>query len=217
MVDFATLRTVMVDTQVRPSDVTRLTVIDAMLHVRREVFVPAEKRDVAYAEGEIPLRPGRSVPDPRVLAKMLDVLDPGPEDLVLDIGCGSGYSTAVIGHMAEAVIAVEEDQALAAEAEENLSAESVDNAVVVNAPLAGGAERHGPYDAVFIGGAVEILPDAIAGQLKEGGRIIAIFMQGVSGQCRLGVKAGDRIAWRAVFDAGAQVLPGFERKRGFTL
>jgi len=217
MVDFATRRTVMVDTQVRPSDVTKFTVIDAMLHVRREVFVPDDRRDVAYAGGEIPLKAGRAVPDPRVLAKMLDALDPGPQDLVLDIGCGSGYSSAVIGHMAEAVIALEEDETLAAEAEENLATEAVDNAVVVNAPLAEGAAKHGPYDAIFIGGGIEVLPDAIAGQLKEGGRIVALYMQGVSGKCRLGVKADGRIAWRTVFDASAQVLPGFERERGFTL
>ncbi len=215
MTDYTTLRTAMVDTQVRPSDVTRFQVINAMLTVRREIFVPADQKDVAYAGTSIDLGNGRIVPDPRVLAKMLDALDIGPEDLVLDIGCGLGYSTAVIGQMAEAVIGVEEDESLFREAEANLAAESVDNAVVVNKPLVQGAPEHGPYNVIFVNGAVEQLPETILDQLKEDGRIAAIFLEGSAGHCRVGVKAEGHIAWHTAFDATAPVLPGFAKEPEF--
>jgi len=217
MSDYASLRTAMVDCQVRPSDVTKFPIIDAMLTVRREVFVPTSKRDVAYAGTHIELGEGRVVMDPRILAKMLDALDIGPSDLVLMLGCDLGYSTAVVARMAEAVIAVESDADLATEAEANLAAESVDNAVVVSAPLTRGAPKHGPYDVMLFGGAVEMIPPPLLAQLKEGGRVCALFAEGPLGQCRYGVKIGGKVAWRTIFDATAPVLPGFDRRVEFAL
>jgi protein-L-isoaspartate(D-aspartate) O-methyltransferase len=217
MSDYATLRTAMVDCQIRPSDVTKFPIIDAMLNVRREVFVPASHRDVAYAGAHVPLADNRVVLDPRVLAKMLDALDIGPKDLVLQIGAGLGYAAAVVARMAEAVIVVENNDPLAAEAEANLAAEAVDNAIIVISDLEGGAARHGPYDAILFGGAVETIPQALEDQLKDGGRICAIFAEGALGQCRIGTKTGKRVTWRSVFDATAPVLPGFERKVEFAL
>ena len=192
-------------------------IIEAMLHVPREVFVPAEKRQVAYAGEHIALGGGRFALDPRVFAKMLDALDIGPDELVLDIGCGLGYSAAVIARMAEAVIAVEADEAMASEAEANLMEQSVDNTVVVAGDLAGGAAQHGPYDAVVIEGGIETLPDAIVEQLREGGRIAAIFVEGSAGQCRVGVKRGGSVYWHVGFDATAPGLPGFAREVEFAL
>ncbi len=217
MTDFARRRTMMVDTQVRPSDVTKFPIIEAMLAVRREVFVPADKREAAYVGENIEVAPGRVVLEPRTLGKMLDALDIQPDDLVLDIGCTMGYSTAVIAHMAEAVIGVECDPALAGEAQAALSSESVDNAAVVEAPLEAGAPKHGPYNAILIEGAIETLPQVIADQLREGGRIAAIFMDGALGVCRIGHKHGGAIAWRFGFNAAAPVLPGFVRPRAFAL
>ncbi len=217
MTDFTTLRTAMVDCQVRPSDVTKFPVIEAMLTVPREVFVPAEKRGVAYAGAHVELGGGRVIMDPRILAKLLDALDIKPDELVLDLGCGLGYSTALIAHLAEAVIAVESDPDLAAEAEANLETQSVDNAFVIHAPLIEGAAKHGPYDAVLVGGAVQKIPASIVDQIKDGGRIAAIFSKNASGECRLGVKSGGRVAWRAVFDATAPVLPEFADQPEFSL
>jgi protein-L-isoaspartate(D-aspartate) O-methyltransferase len=153
----------------------------------------------------------------RTLAKLLDALDVQPTELVLDLGCGLGYSTAVIARLADAVVAVEEDEALAAEAQRTLSGEGVDNAAVLMGPLAAGDARHAPFDVITLQGGVETIPDSLLAQIKEGGRIGAIFMEGALGSARVGYKIDGVITWRFVFNATAPVLPGFTAKRGFTL
>ena len=217
MSDYGTLRTTMVDTQVRPSDVTRFPVIDAFLKVPRELFVPATLRDAAYAGENIEIGPSRVVLDPRTLAKMLELLDVEPDQLVLDIGSGLGYSAAILSRLAEAVISVEQEAAFAREAETMLAEAEADNVVVVEADLSVGAPEHGPYDAIILQGAIEDLPEPIAAQLKEGGHVVALFQEGRLGVCRLGVKSGGAISWRFGFNASAPVLPGYEAKRAFAL
>ena len=217
MTDFAQLRTTMVDTQVRPSDVTKYTIIEAMLNVPRETFVPDDKRSEAYVGEHIELKAQRVVLDPRVLAKMLDALNVQKDELVLDLGCGLGYSSALLSRMAEAVISVEEVEELAAVAQTRLSENGADNVVVETGALAQGAAQHGPYDAVIIEGGVEDVPDAILAQVKENGRICAIFMEGGLGIVRLGYKIEGSLTWRMLFNATAPVLPGFEKTREFTL
>ena len=177
MSDFATRRTMMVDTQVRPSDVTKFPIIDAMLTVPREDFVPAAQREAAYVGENLDLGQGRVLLEPRTLAKMLDALAITPAELVLDIGCAMGYSAAVISHMAEAVVAVEEDEAMATEAQEALVEAGSDNVVVHVGPLADGAAAHGPYDVVLIQGGVMQVSDTLLDQLKDGGRVAALFME----------------------------------------
>ncbi|MFO1106183.1 MAG: protein-L-isoaspartate O-methyltransferase [Amaricoccus sp.] len=215
MIDFAAAREAMVDCQVRPSDVTRFPIIAAMLAVPREDFVPETLKPVAYLGEHVPLAPGRVLLDPRVFAKMLDAVNVGPTDLVLDIGSGLGYSAAVLAQMAEAVVALEEAPELAEAAARLLSAQSADNAVVETGPLAGGVPAQGPYDVIMIEGAIEQLPEAIEDQLKPGGRIAAIFREGRGGQARLGLRLGHGIVWRRVFDAAAPVLPGFAATKAF--
>lgn len=217
MSDFSARRVMMVDTQVRPSDVTKYPIIEAMLSVPREEFVPAGLREVAYAGEHVELTSGRVVLDARTLAKMLDALDIRSDEMVLDLGCGLGYSTAVIARMAEAVVAVEEDEALAAEASRTLAAQGADNAAVVTGPLAAGAAKHGPYDVITLQGGVAVLPEAILAQLKDGGRIAAVFMDGALGTAKIGYKEGGRVTWRFAFNATAPVLPGFAARQGFTL
>lgn len=217
MTDFAARRTMMVDTQVRPNDVTKFPIIAAMLAVPREVFVPGAQREVAYVGGNIEIAPGRVVLEPRTLAKMLDALDIQASDLVLDIGCGLGYSTAVIARLAEAVVALEEAGPLAEEAQSRLSGEGTDNAAVVEGPLAEGAAKHGPYDVIVVEGAAEVVPEAILGQLKEGGRIGCLFMDGALGACRIGHKIDGVVTWRFAFNAAAPVLAGFAAERRFVL
>lgn len=217
MSEFATRRVMMVDTQVRPSDVTKFPIIDAMLTVPRETFVPDAKREAAYVGENLPLASGRVVLEARTMAKLLDALDVQPQELVLDIGCGLGYSAAVIARLAETVVALEEDAALAAEAQRLLSDAGVDNAVVVTGKLAEGSVKCAPYDVITIEGGVEQVPEAILAQLKDGGRIGAIFMDGAVGTARVGYKAGGTVTWRSMFNASAPVLAGFGTARGFTL
>ncbi|CAM3158614.1 protein-L-isoaspartate(D-aspartate) O-methyltransferase [Paracoccus aminovorans] len=218
MIDFAQRRTMMVDTQVRPNDVTSYPVIEAMLTVPREQFVPEARRDVAYAGQNIALGAAdRVLLEPRTLGKMMDVLDLQAGDLVLDLGCGYGYSAAVIACIAEAVVAVEEDADMAAEAEARLAAQDVFNVAVVKGPLAEGCPGQAPYDAILVEGAIEEFPDVLAQQLREGGRVVALFREGNLGVVRLGRKLDGRINWRFSFNADAPVLPGFARRRGFVL
>ena len=217
MIDFTSRRTMMVDTQVRPSDVTKFPIIDAMLTVPREEFVPAAQREAAYMGENIDLGGGRVVLEPRTLAKMLDALAISNKELVLDIGCGMGYSTAVIAHMAEAVVAVEDDESTAVEAQEALVAHGADNAFVHHGPLTDGAAKHGPYDVIILQGGVAEIPATLLDQLKDGGRIAALFMRGALGEARIGHKRGDQISWRMAFNASAPVLPGFARQEEFQL
>jgi protein-L-isoaspartate(D-aspartate) O-methyltransferase len=214
--NFQERRTMMVDTQVRPSDVTKFPIIDAMLRVPREDFVPSARREAAYMSENLPLGQGRVVLDPRSFAKMLDGLDVEPSDVVLDIGSGLGYSAAVLAQLAEAVVAVEDEPAYAAESTTALAEFGADNVAVVEAPLSEGAAKHGPYDAILIEGGVADVPSAILEQLKEGGRIAAIFMDGALGTCRIGHLSGGHVNWRYAFNASAPVLAGFEAASEFT-
>jgi len=207
----------MVDTQVRPSDVTKFPVIEAMLAVPREAFVPEEKREAAYVGENLDLGRGRVVLEPRTLAKMLDALDIQRDELVLDIGAAFGYSAAVIARMAEAVVALEEREAWAEEAQSLLAEHGADNVAVHVGALTEGAAQHGPYDVICIEGAVEHLPEALLAQLKDGGRMAALFIEGALGVVRVGYKIDGRMNWRFAFNAGAPVLPGFERHTAFTL
>lgn len=217
MSNYAERRRMMVDTQVRPSDVTRFPIIDAMLRVERENFLPERLREIAYVGDNLDIGGGRTLLDPRSFAKMLEALDIQPDELVLDLGCGLGYSTAVLARLADAVIAVEADADMAAEAQSNLSCNGADNAAVVAAPLAEGAAKHGPYDVIIVEGAIERLPSELADQLKEGGRIAAVFMDGELGTVRLGVRRNGQVHWQDVFNASAPLLDGFSVQPSFAL
>ncbi|SHL82462.1 protein-L-isoaspartate(D-aspartate) O-methyltransferase [Roseovarius litoreus] len=216
MTDYAARRTVMVDTQVRPSDVTKFPIIDAMLDVPREAFVPRHLREAAYMGENIDLGGGRVILEPRTLAKLLDSLDIRSSELVLDVGSALGYSAAVIARMAEAVVAVEEDADMANEAQSLLSENGADNVIVHHGPLAEGAPEHGPYDVIVVEGGVGDLPQTLIEQVKQGGRIACLFMEGALGAVRIGYKVDGDISWRYAFNAGAPVLPGFERYKVFT-
>lgn len=216
MSDFAARRVMMVDTQVRPSDVTKYPVIAAMLAVPREAYVPAAMREAAYVGENLPLAPQRVLLEPRTFAKMLDAMDIRADELVLDVGAGLGYSAAVIARMAEAVVAVETEP-MASEAQANLGSERVDNVALITGELVAGSARQAPFDAIVIEGGVEVVPDALTAQLKVGGRIAALFMIGALGVVRIGTKTADGIVWRDTFNAAAPVLPGFARVRAFAL
>ncbi len=215
MADFVALRTAMVDTQVRPSDVTKFPIIQAMLTVPREEFVPDGRREAAYIGENLDLGGGRVLLEARTFAKMLDALDIQPDESVLDLGCGLGYSSAVLAKLADVVVAVEADEAMAEDAQERLSQVGADNVAVMARPLAEGDARNGPYDVIILEGAAEQIPAALTDQLREGGRITAIFAEGKLGIVRIGHKTGGRVNWRFAFNANAPVVKGFGRVEEF--
>lgn len=217
MVDYSTRRTMMVDTQVRPSDVTKFPIIDAMLDVPRELYVPDNMREAAYVGEHVHLGGDRVILEPRTFAKMLEVLDIQNDDTVLDLGCGLGYSTAVLARLADFVAGVEDDEDRATEAQSNLSENGVDNAAVLSGPLSEGAAKSGPYDIITVQGAVEELPAALLDQLRDGGRIACIFAEGNLGVVRVGYKLNGSVSWRFAFNATAPLLSGFRKEAAFSL
>lgn len=216
MTDFEAARRAMVDCQVRPSDVTRFAIIAAMLDVPREKFTPRAQRAVAYADAQIPLAPGRVLLDARTFAKMLEAAEIMPGDLVLDVGAAYGYSSVVAARIAAAVVALEADETLAAHAAELVPGEGAHNVILETGPLAAGAPGSGPYDVILVEGAVEIVPEALLSQLKDGGRLVAIVMDGPLGQARVFTRAGDAVSSRRAFDATAPVLPQFDAVESFS-
>ncbi|WP_296375241.1 protein-L-isoaspartate O-methyltransferase [Yoonia sp.] len=217
MTDYAKRRMMMVDTQVRPSDVTKFPIIDSMLSVPREEFVPENLREAAYVGENLDLGGGRVLLEPRTFAKILDALDIQPRHVALDLGCGLGYSTAVLAQLCEFVVAVEDNADRAAEAQALLSRRDVDNAAVMEGPLALGAAKSAPYDIIIVEGAVEQVPDALLDQLREGGRIGCIFAEGALGVVRVGHKIDGVVNWRFSFNASAPVLPDFIKAKAFSL
>jgi protein-L-isoaspartate(D-aspartate) O-methyltransferase len=146
---------------------------------------------------------------------MLDAINVQPNELVLDLGCGYGYSTAVLAKLAEAVVSVESDNDMAQQASSTLTEQSVDNAMVKQGDLTDGNAKNGPYDVIILQGSVEEIPQALVNQLKDGGRICAIFQHENYGECRIGKKSQGKMSWRSVFNASAPLIAGFETKPTF--
>ena len=214
--DFVAQRVAMVDRQIRPSDISEPEIVEAMLAIPRESFAPRAHRAVAYADAPIPLAPGRAMLEPRTLAKMIDALEVRADALALVVGAGCGYSAALMARLAAAVVAVEEDATLAAQMTAQAAALDVDNLVVETAPLATGAPGSGPYDAILVEGGVAVEPTALLDQLKDGGRLAAIWVDGPMSWCRVWLRSGATISARRVFDASATLLPGFDSSPEFT-
>jgi protein-L-isoaspartate(D-aspartate) O-methyltransferase len=209
MTDFAAARTHMVDGQVRVSDVTDLRILWAMQTIERERYVPAKQRDLAYVDFDMPVAPGRCLLKPRVLAKLLQAADIRSTDRVLDVGCGLGYSAAVLGRIAAEVIALEENADLAAQARQALSA--MKNVEVVTGRLVDGHTAAAPYDVIVMEGATEVEPDSLLRQLSDGGRLVCIRGGDPSANAMLYMRSGNDVGGRPVFDAAAGVLPGFAK------
>ena len=216
MTDFATQRKFMVDTQVRPSDVTDRRIIRAMLDVPREAFVPTALQPIAYMDEQLRVSngtPGRYLLAPRTLAKLIQNLDIAADCAVLDLGGGTGYSAAVLAKLARRVVAVEAAPELAELARTQLA--GLTNVKLIGGDLAVGAPGEGPYDAILVNGAVEEVPGALLDQLKDQGRLAAVRVERGIGRATLWRRFGTQFDRRALFDAGAPVLPGFERKVEF--
>ncbi len=211
--NFETMRAAMVASQIRTTDVSDARVVAAMKTIPREVFVPAERRGVAYADIAVPLADGRALAAPMATGKLLTHGDVQPGDHVLLIGAGTGYSAAILAQLAASVIAVEEDTALAATASANLAGSA--NVTVAVGPLTAGWAGAAPYDLIIIDGAVETIPDSIIQQLKDGGRLVAGWIdQGVT-RLASGRRAGAGFGMTSFADADVPTLPGFAKPRTF--
>ncbi|MBC8239621.1 MAG: protein-L-isoaspartate O-methyltransferase [Alphaproteobacteria bacterium] len=215
MQDNATARLNMVNNQLLTNKLTDDRIAQALLSVPRENFVPKSLRSVAYLDEDIPLDNGRYLMEPMIFARMLQSAAIGPRDVVLDVACGTGYSTAVLAELAAAVVGLEVDAAAVAGAEAQLAALNIDNAAVVVGALADGCGDQGPYDVIFVNGAVEELPAAYAAQLTEGGRLMVVERRGLVSQAVLYTNRDGLLSRRELFDAMIPVLPDFETAEVF--
>ncbi len=217
MPDYAAQRVNMVESQVRTSDVPDPRIQKAMLEVPRERFVPATKRDSAYAETAVEVVRGRYLLEPRTLAKLAHLAEIGAGDTVLDVGCTSGYSAAVLARLAKKVYALESDAELVRVASEMLPAVGTTNAEVVQGGLKEGHRAAAPYDVIVIEGAVEEVPDGLLAQLAEGGRLVAMVLNGPQTRAQRYVRHDGHIGSRGDFDGAAPLLAAFRKPVGFVL
>lgn len=208
--DYQSARLNMVDSQIRPNKVSDPAIIGAMLAVPRERFVPERLRGIAYVDEDIPLGGDRYLMEPMILGRLLQVAAIERTDAVLDVGCGPGYASAVMARLARRVVALEEDAALARQASTLVAEFAIANVVVVEGALAEGHAARAPYDVILLNGAVAAIPPAIAGQLADGGRLVAVVQQGSGmGKAVLMTRVGDVFGQRIMFDAATPLLPGF--------
>lgn len=212
MIDYAQARRTMVDCQIRPADVTDQPLLAAMLDVPRERFLPPHLASLAYLDLDLPLagppqNPTRRLIKPQVLAKLLQAAEITAADRVLDVGCATGYSSAVLARLAKSVIALEQDAELLRVGESVLTAAG--NVETVQGPLVAGWPQRAPYDVIVLNGAAEVMPAALLAQLAEGARLVGVLGRGQSAKATLFRRANGALSDWPIFDTAAPLLPGF--------
>jgi len=205
----------MIETQVRTNDVTDVRIHAALDAVARERFVPTAKRALAYADVPVEIAPGRFLLDPRSFAKALQLADVKAGDKVLDVGCGTGYSAAVLARLAGRVVALEQDADLVRIASDALVAAGAGSVVLTQGSLIEGFKGEAPYDVILVNGAIEAQPDELLAQLGEGGRLVAFLQTGAQGRAVLYRKENGQVGGRPDFDATVPLLAGFKKRQGF--
>jgi protein-L-isoaspartate(D-aspartate) O-methyltransferase len=226
VIDFENARRTMAETQLRTHQVTDRRVLAAFAAVPRELFVPPAIRPLAYMDGHIEVRSSADGAPPRfllplaVLARLVQLGEIEASDLVLDVGCMTGYSTAILARLAAQVIALEADPVLAAATQDNLQAVAINNAAVVEASLVGGVPQQGPFDVILLNGSVPEDPERLLSQLKEGGRLVGVVARPrpggvVQGKAYRYVMVEGEASGVSHFDANAKPLPGFAPMSSF--
>lgn len=217
MVDFLQSRRNMVDCQLRTNKIVNEVLIDAFSEIPRELFVKPTHQAIAYSDVDVPIANERRLMAPMVMANLIQALQPKPNDMALDVGCATGYSSAILAKLVGTVVAIESDKALASIASEIFTDLAVDNAVVVEGNLNEGYATQGPYDIICIEGAVAEVPIRLTDQMAEGGRLCAVIQGNRSGgEAVLICKKGGAISQRVLFDATISMLPGFGVEKKFT-
>jgi protein-L-isoaspartate(D-aspartate) O-methyltransferase len=209
MFDAANARRLMVEGQIRTADVTDAALLGAMSTLPRELFLPPSLAQLAYVDGEIPVTRGRALLRPMVLAKLIQTARVDTNDRVLDVGCATGYSSAVLAQLAGSVVALEDNADLVRQAKEALAAVGAVHVEVVTGPLTSGWPAGGPYDLIFLDGAAEVAPEALGRQLKPQGRLVGVFGRAPASRAIIYHLIEGRLVGRPVFDAAARLLPGF--------
>ncbi|MGB7287529.1 MAG: protein-L-isoaspartate O-methyltransferase [Salaquimonas sp.] len=217
MLDYKKIRQNMVDCQIRTNDVTNHALLDAFLQVPRERFVPKGFVELAYIDEDIAVGSNRYLMEPAPFAKLAQAVGIGPDDVVLDVGCNSGYSSAVFSRFASVVIALEENSDLARQAATTLDELDYDNVAVVEGPLNLGYASEGPYNVIFVNGAVDEIPEVLFDQLKDGGKLITVLGHGNSAVAKMYSKSGSDISGRNLFNCAVEPLPGFAKEPVFVL
>ncbi|WP_187435718.1 protein-L-isoaspartate O-methyltransferase family protein [Bradyrhizobium hipponense] len=218
MSGFSTARLKMVDGQVRTSDVTDRRILDAMIAVPREAFVPAGRQALAYLDLDLDVSEGaakRFLIKPALTGKLLQAAEIGEGDNVLVVGCATGYLAALTGKLARQVTATECDSALAAKAKDAVAALGLANVTCKAAACADGDAAAAPYDVIVLNGATEVTPEGLFGQLKEGGRLVGVSAESKPPRAVIVTRSHGEFGYRALFDAAAPVLPGLERAASF--
>lgn len=219
MSGFSTARLKMVDGQVRTNDVTDRRILDAMLTVPREAFVPASRQALAYLDLDLDVSEAGSAKrfliKPAVTGKLLQAAGIGEGDRVLVVGCATGYIAALAASLAKDVTATESDSVLAAKARDTLAALGIGNVTCKTAGCAEGDAAGAPYDVIILNGATEVKPDRLLEQLNEGGRFVGIFAESVPQRATIVTRYHGDCGERTLFDAAAPVLPGLERAAAF--
>lgn len=218
--DFSVQRDKMVEGQLRTTDVTDRPLLDAMAEIPRESFVPRKLVPLAYIDEDLSLGEGengtpRYLMEPSPFARLVQLAQVTPQDFVLDVGCATGYSAAVLSRVASSVAALECDARLAANAGETLSRLGFDNVAVIEGPLEDGLPDQAPFDVIVVEGAVDEIPQALFDQLREGGRLVTVVGQGNAGVATIYLRAGGTISARRAFNAAVKPLPGFAKEPQF--
>ena len=214
--DYAAARRNMVESQLRTNRVSDERVLEAFETVARELFVPEVKRRIAYIDTDMAVAEDRYLLEPRVLARLLQAAAVEAGDMVLVIGCGTGYSCAILAQLAATVVALECDAGLVERANHTLSELGIDNAVVVEGTLTEGYAKQAPYNVILVAGGVSEVPPAISDQLADGGRLVTVVRDRAGiGRATLMQRTADTVSSRTLFDAATPVLPGFARETGF--
>jgi len=214
--DFALARQNMVEGQIRTNKVTDSLVVEALDTLAREAFVSDAQKKLAYIDEDLVVGSGRILMEPMVLGRLMQFAAIEETDLALVIAAATGYEAAAISQIASAVVAIESDADMHRMASENVTAQGADTVTLLKGDLAKGHPGQGPYDVIFINGAVADVPTSLIDQLIDGGRLVCVKTGAGTGKAVLVTKVDGIVSETELFDANVPALPEFAAQPKFT-